>query len=150
MEIRHWVSCVVVVLLSLAVGRVGWAKAPLDAKQLLSQPKTYVGSSVCRDCHLEHYDAWQRTLHTRMLQDAKANQDAIITEIDPEVIKADLNKIQDKLKIPVDEVYIPAVEDVQYTIGSQWKLAISGGKGGRSLYRPNPVQRRNRPLGELP
>ena len=61
-----------------------WGANPFDAKKLLSEPKTYVGSEVCRNCHLEHYDAWKRTLHSRMLQDARANKDAIITEIDPE------------------------------------------------------------------
>ena len=93
----------------------------LDAKKLLSQPKAYVGSDVCRTCHLEHYDAWQMTLHSRMLQDARQNQDAIITDIDPEIIRADLQKIEKSLKVPVDQVMIPKLDDIQYTIGSQWK-----------------------------
>lgn len=39
----------------------------IDSKKLLAGPKTYVGSDVCRTCHLEHYDAWKRTLHSKML-----------------------------------------------------------------------------------
>ena len=108
--------------ISLCFLWLGQANAQqLDAKQLLSQPKTYVGSEVCRTCHLEHYDAWKMTLHSRMLQDAKQNQDVIITDIDPEIIKADLQKIEKKLKVPVDQFLIPAVDDIYYTIGSQWK-----------------------------
>ena len=105
----------------LTLGGAAWAEQKLDAKKLLAQPKAYVGSEVCRNCHLEHYDAWKMTLHSRMLQDAKANQDAIITQIVADTIKADLTKIQDKLKVPVDQVYIPTVADIKYTIGSQWK-----------------------------
>jgi len=136
MEIRRWATCVVVVLSSLAVGQAVRAEEAIDAKKLLAQPKTYVGSEVCRNCHLEHYDAWKRTLHSRMLQDAKANQDAIITEINPELIKADLTAIQDKLKVPVDQVYIPAVGDILYTIGSQWKQRYLVEKDGDLYIAP--------------
>jgi len=121
MHISRWLSWGIVALSSLAFGRAGLAAEPIDAKKLLSQPKTYVGSEVCRTCHLEHYDAWKMTLHSRMLQDAKANADAIVTDFNHEIIKADLTKIQDKLKVAVDQVYIPKVEDILYTIGSQWK-----------------------------
>lgn len=93
----------------------------IDMKKLLSKPKSYVGSEVCRTCHLEHYDAWKMTLHSRMLQDAKKNQDALITEINPDVIRADLKKIEKKLKVPVDKIYIPKTDEILYTIGSQWK-----------------------------
>jgi formate-dependent nitrite reductase cytochrome c552 subunit len=136
MEIRRWTILAVVVLSSLAVGQALRAEEAIDAKKLLAQPKTYVGSEVCRNCHLEHYDAWKRTLHSRMLQDAKANQDAIITEIDPELIKADLTAIQDKLKVPVAEVYIPAVADIRYTIGSQWKQRYLVEKDGDLYIAP--------------
>ena len=107
-----------------------------DFKKLLSQPKTYVGSDVCRSCHLEHYDAWKMTLHSRMLQDARTNKDAIITDIDPKIIKADLKKIEKKLKVPVDQVHIPKVEDIQYTIGSQWKQRYLIEKEGKLFIAP--------------
>ncbi|MEA3274320.1 MAG: multiheme c-type cytochrome [Pseudomonadota bacterium] len=136
MEIRRRVSHAVVVLSFLALGPAVWAEEQIDAKKLLSQPKAFVGSDVCRNCHLEHYDAWKRTLHSRMLQDAGANQDAIITEIDPELIKADLIKIQDKLKVPVEEIYIPKVEDIHYTIGSQWKQRFLIEKDGTLFISP--------------
>jgi formate-dependent nitrite reductase cytochrome c552 subunit len=121
MTFRHRGCCAQFVFLALGLPGITLGGEPLDSKELLSQPKTYVGSEVCRTCHLEHYDAWKRTLHSRMLQDAQANQDVFITDIDPELIKADLTAIQDKLKVPVDEVHIPRVADIKYTIGSQWK-----------------------------
>ena len=107
-----------------------------DFKKLLSQPKTYVGSDVCRSCHLEHYDSWKMTLHSRMLQDAKANADAIITDIDPKIIKADLKKVEKKLKVPVDQVYIPTVDEILYTIGSQWKQRYLIRKDGKLFIAP--------------
>ncbi|MEN8806296.1 MAG: multiheme c-type cytochrome, partial [Desulfobacterales bacterium] len=60
---------------------------PVDVKAITSQPKTYVGSDTCKMCHLEHYDSWKMTLHSRMLQDAKKNEDAIIVPIDEKVIR---------------------------------------------------------------
>jgi predicted CXXCH cytochrome family protein len=93
----------------------------IDAKKLLSQPKAYVGSEVCRSCHLEHYDAWKRTLHSRMLQDAKADEDVLVTDIVEEKVRADLALKGDKLKVPADQIFVPKQEDVLYTIGSQWK-----------------------------
>ncbi len=93
----------------------------IDTKKLLAQPNTYVGSEVCRSCHLEHYDAWKRTLHSRMLQDAKANADVLVTDIVEEKVRADLALKGDKLKVPADQIHVPKQEDVLYTIGSQWK-----------------------------
>ena len=65
----------------------------LDAKKLLSEPKTYVGSDICKTCHLEHYDAWSRTLHSKMLQDVSENEDVIVVDLDQAVMKEDFKKI---------------------------------------------------------
>ena len=68
-------------LMSLILMACG-AEKPIDVAAVTSQPKTFVGSDTCKMCHLEHYDSWKMTLHSRMLQDAKKNQDAIIVPID--------------------------------------------------------------------
>ncbi|MEN8174724.1 MAG: multiheme c-type cytochrome [Pseudomonadota bacterium] len=136
MKIRRWASLGIVIHSFLFLGNVVWAEERLDTKKLISQPKAYVGSKVCRNCHLEHYDSWKRTLHSRMLQDARANQDVFITEIDPEVIRADLAKIEKKLKVPVSEVHIPKIEEIHYTIGSQWKQRYLIEKDGMLYIAP--------------
>lgn len=92
-----------------------------DIQTVLDQPKQYVGSEVCKTCHLEHYDAWSKTLHSRMLGDAKANQDVLIVDLDEKRIREDLAKLGDKLKVPADQIYVPKADEVLYTIGSQWK-----------------------------
>ena len=96
---------------------------PVDVSAVLSQPKTYVGSEVCKSCHLEHHDAWKKTLHSRMTQDAKKNADVIIGTFDEKKIRADLAAKHAKkpLKVEPDKIYIPKREEVLYTIGSQWK-----------------------------
>jgi len=96
-------------------------EAPADMKAIMAKPKTFVGSDTCKWCHLEHYDSWQMTLHSRMLQDAQKNPDVIITEIDEKKIREDLAKLGNKLKVPADQIYIPKVDEIRYTIGSQWK-----------------------------
>jgi len=71
-------------------------------KEILSKPKAYVGSEQCQFCHLEHYDSWKNTLHSRTMQDVTENRDALIAEIDPDAIRADLKAIEKDLKVPVD------------------------------------------------
>jgi hypothetical protein len=80
---------------------------PVDVQALKGKPKDYVGSDTWKKCHLEHYDSWKMTLHSRMLQDVQKNRDAIVTEIDEKVIRADLAKLGDKLKVPADKIFIP-------------------------------------------
>ncbi|MGB5749165.1 MAG: multiheme c-type cytochrome [Desulfobacterales bacterium] len=94
---------------------------PIDIAAVTSQPKAFVGSDTCKMCHLEHYDSWKMTMHSRMLQDAKKNQDAIIVPIDEKRIREDLAKLGDKLKVPADQIYVPKLDEILYTIGSQWK-----------------------------
>ena len=87
----------------------------------MAQPKAFVGSDTCKMCHLEHYDSWKMTLHSRMTQDAQKNRDVIIADFDEKKIREDLAKLDDKLKVPADKICIPKVEEIKYTIGSQWK-----------------------------
>ncbi len=136
MVIRQWPLRVLAILFFLCFGTIAWGDSPIDSKKLLSEPKAYVGSEVCRTCHLEHYDAWKRTLHSKMLQDVSENEDVIVTELDTEVMKADFMKIQKKLKTPLDKIYFPKREDVKYTIGSQWKQRYLVKKDGTYFIAP--------------
>lgn len=111
---------------------------PVDLKAVLSQSKTFVGSETCRSCHLEHYDSWKMTLHSRMLIDVRENPNAIVADMNPELIRADLEKIKDKLKVPVEDVYIPAREEVLYVIGTQWKQRYV--VKSEDIYHVAPVQ----------
>jgi hypothetical protein len=51
--------------------------------------------------------------------DVTQNRDALIAEIDPEIIRVDLKKLEKDLKVPADQIYIPKVEEIKYTIGMQ-------------------------------
>jgi len=107
-------------LIALLLSACG-AEQPIDVAAVTAQPKAFVGSDTCKMCHLEHYDSWKMTMHSRMLQDAKKNQDAIIVPIVEKTIREDLAKIEKKLKVPSDQVYVPKLDEILYTIGSQWK-----------------------------
>jgi hypothetical protein len=112
------------------------AEKPIDIAAATSQPKAFVGSDTCKMCHLEHYDSWKMTMHSRMLQDAKANEDALIVPIDEKRIRADLAKLEEKLKVPSDKVYVPKIDDILYTIGSQWKQRYLVKKDGTLFITP--------------
>jgi predicted CXXCH cytochrome family protein len=121
----------------LAAGLAGCGRGPNNnAKEILSKPKTYVGSEQCKMCHLEHFDSWRATLHSRSIQDVSQNLDALAAEIDPEIIRADLERMKDKLKVPLDEIYIPKVEEIKYTIGVQWKQGFLIKKNGTLAIAP--------------
>ena len=53
-------------------------------------------------------------------------------------IREDLAKLGDKLKVPADQIYIPKVEDIKYTIGSQWKQRYIVEKDG--ILYISPIQ----------
>ena len=100
------ITCFMVLLLT-ACG----SEQVADLKALKTQAKTFVGSETCKMCHLEHFDSWMMTLHSRMTQDAQKNKDVIIADLDEKRIRADLAKI-DKLKVPADQIYIPKIEEI--------------------------------------
>ena len=104
----------------------------VDVKQLMAQPKGYVGSDTCKMCHLGNiYDSWKMTLHSRMTQDPQKNRDVIIADFDEKSNpRRPRSKLGDKLKVPADQIFIPKVEDIKYTIGSQWKQRYIVEKNG--------------------
>ena len=126
---RTLAAAISVVFLALVLMACGGEQA-VDVKKLMASPKSYVGSDTCKMCHLEHFDSWMMTLHSRMTQDAQKNRDVIIADFDEKRIREDLAKLGDKLKVPADQIFIPKIEDIKYTIGSQWKQRYIIEKGG--------------------
>lgn len=111
-------------------------RASVDVEEVTSKEKTYVGSDRCKQCHLEHYDSWKMTQHSRMLKDVQKNKEALVVEIDEERIRNDLQKIEDQLAIPPEEVLIPDVDEIRYAIGSQWKQRYVIEKNGTLYIAP--------------
>lgn len=121
MKLGGWIKVALIALFAAGLTGCGRGEPEFDVKEMLAKPKTYVGSEQCRICHLEHYDSWKTTLHSRSIQDVTVNLDAIVADLDPKVVRADLKKVENELKVPVEEIYIPRAEDIKYTIGVQWK-----------------------------
>lgn len=128
-----WIICAA---LAVSLFGCGGGDEQFDIAAIKSSPKTYVSSEQCKTCHLEHYDAWKMTLHSRMLQDAKANEDVFVVELDHNTIKQDFAKIEKKLKKPIDDIYMPTKDEVLYTIGSQWKQRYIVKKDGTLFITP--------------
>lgn len=139
MRATHVFWLVALLMMSMLTACAGDA-SEVDVEKLKSQPKQFVGTEVCKTCHLEHFDAWQMTLHSKMAQNVKENRDALIVPIDRERIVSDLKilEAEGKLKKPVDEIYIPTEDEILYTLGSTWKQRFIVEKDG-TLYI-SPVQ----------
>lgn len=131
-----WRLLLLAVIFVLAIAGCGRSRADKEIEEILARPKSYVGSERCQYCHLEHYDSWRNTLHSRTMQDATEYRDSILAVIDPEAIRADLRKMESELKVPIDEIYIPALKDIQYTIGMQWKQGFLVEKEGNFYVAP--------------
>ncbi len=134
MKTSGWIKVVLSVL--VAAGLAGCGSEKTQIEEIVGAPKTYVGSEQCKVCHLEHYDSWKMTLHSRTLQNVTQNQDALITEINPDVIRADLKKREKELKVPIDKIYIPEVGEIKYTQGIQWKQRFVVEKNGKLYIAP--------------
>jgi hypothetical protein len=134
MKMSGWIKLALTVL--LASGLAGCGSDDVEVEKMLVGSKTYIGSEQCKVCHLEHYDSWKMTLHSRTLLDVTQNRDALITAIDPEVIRADLKKLEKELKVPVDEIYIPKVEEIKFTQGVQWRQRYMVEKKGKLYIAP--------------
>src|SRR5512137_2609145 len=128
---RTVVLCVAVVLVAGCGG-----EKPIDMKTIMAQPKAFVGSDTCKMCHLEHYDSWKMTLHSRSIQDVQQNKDAIIVNLDENNIREDLGKLKPMLKVPADKIYIPKLDDVKYVMGSQWQQRFLVAKDGELFIAP--------------
>jgi hypothetical protein len=70
MKVRALLIILILGLMALTLAACGGEK-PVDIAAVTAQPKSFVGSDTCKMCHLEHYDSWKMTMHSRMLQDAK-------------------------------------------------------------------------------
>lgn len=114
------------------------SEQPVDIDKVLAQEKNFVGSDTCKKCHLEHYDSWKMTLHSRMTQDAQKNRDTIIVPIEEDRIREDLAKLGAKLKVPAAEIYVPTIDEILITIGSQWKQRFIVKKEG--ILYISPIQ----------
>ena len=64
----------------------------------------FVGSSTCRDCHLDIYTRWQDTLMANVLQDPRERPSAILADFDTD-----------------NPLVTFEPDDVAFTYGSKWK-----------------------------
>jgi len=133
-DVSCWFLAAVALVISGCEAPSGDMTPQVEA--VLAQPKQYVGSQVCATCHLEHYDAWKKTLHSRMLQDVEQNADAFVVDFDHQRIRGDFAELGDKLKVPAGEIFLPPAEDIKYTIGSQWKQRYLFEKDGDLYISP--------------
>ena len=135
MKRKGLVTIIIVCLAVLSLASCS-QEQPIDVESIMAKPKTYVGSNTCKMCHLEHYDSWKMTLHSRGTQDAQKNQDVIIAPIDEKHIREDLAKLGDKLKIPADQIYIPKIDEIKFIMGSQWQQRYIVEKNGGLYIAP--------------
>jgi len=112
------------------------AEPVIDVKTLVSQPKAFVGSDTCKMCHLEHYDSWKMTLHSRTVEDVRQNKDAIIVGLDENKIREQLGKLKPMLKVPAEQIYIPKIDEIRYVMGSQWQQRFLVEKDGTLYIAP--------------
>jgi len=132
----YWRLSVLLTPLVFGLSACGSGSNQLEDLLALEGSKTFVGSETCKLCHLEHYDSWLTTNHSRTLQDVSRNRDELIASLDADVIRADLRRSEKELKAPVEEIFIPEADDIKYTIGIQWRQRYLVEKEGQLYIAP--------------
>jgi len=76
----------------------------VDLQPKAQKTAKFVGSDKCQKCHEEEHKAWKGSMHSKMIQEIKAN---------PSVVVADFSKL------PLDADF--TLKESIYTIGSKFK-----------------------------
>lgn len=94
--------------------------AHVDMQPQAQKESHFVGSAKCKECHKEQHQDWKKSLHSKMIQDIKAN---------PSVVIADFSKLPEN----ADFTLAQAV----YTVGSKFKqrYMIPATINGKSDFR---------------
>jgi len=109
---------------------------PIDIEKIIASPQMYAGSDRCKMCHLEHYDSWKMTSHSRSTLDAQEFSDAIIVPYDEADIRAHLAESAGADEQNTDQVYVPKLDEIKYTIGGQWQQRFIVEKDGTLYIAP--------------
>lgn len=101
----------------LTKDRVGMS---IDLQPQSQKNAHFVGSKECKKCHEDKYKDWKHSMHSKMIQDIKA---------DPSVVVADFKSL------PKDADF--TLKDAVYTIGSKFKqrYMIPAKINGKDDYR---------------
>ncbi len=118
-------------LAALSLTACGGEK-PVDVEAIMAQPQAFVGSDTCKMCHLEHYDSWKMTLHSRTLQNAQNNTDAVVVDLDPDKIRQNLEESGAKPQVPIDQIFIPQLSELDTRSAPNGNRATSSKKTAAS------------------
>ncbi len=102
------------VILMLMVS-AAWAAPP-------SPDATYVGSQTCGACHPQNHDQWQRSIHSKMIQDAVANPDAVVADFTDPDRPYDLDAVRFTLGIRYRQRYITQTDEDLIVLDGQWNI----------------------------
>lgn len=100
-------------LVTVIIG--GWQLHPQEGTS------TYVTSSACRQCHLDHYNSWSKTLHPKMFRPVESDNDILgdFTAKDPCLTfsKADVEYVVGNRW---EQVYVRKIDDEYYPLPARW------------------------------
>ena len=84
-------------------------------------PKPYVGSKTCAECHRAHYDGWKDSAHNKMIRPA-------IADGPRRTILADFDQTSPDRNFEL--------KDVKWVIGHRWKQRYIGEVDGKEVVFP--------------
>jgi hypothetical protein len=100
-----FVALVVVIVTTIALKReIAHEGAKLEGKFTNRFGATFVGSETCKRCHERTYLEWKTSLHSRMMRDVESQPMSIIGDFESPSEARTFTK-----------------EEIDYTLGSQWK-----------------------------
>ena len=82
----------------------------------------FVTSKVCGTCHEVEYKGWQKTFHSTVIRDAKANPSAILADFSAEELPFTREEVEYTIGSHWDQRYMKRIGDEYYVLPRLWSV----------------------------
>lgn len=104
---------------ALFLGAV-WTALAADPAEF--DPSGYAGSDRCAKCHREKYDGWKQTFHATVVQDAKANPEAILGDFSVPGLGFSYGDVEYTIGGHWDQRYMKKIGDDYFVLPKLWSV----------------------------
>jgi len=82
----------------------------------------FIGSKACARCHKSYYDGWQKTFHSTVIQDVKANPASVLADFSDETLPFSLDEVEYTIGSHWDQRYMKEIDGEYYVLPRLWSV----------------------------
>lgn len=111
-------------ILAVAFALAAMVALPALAEVLPLPPLSdYAGVEVCKKCHLDKYNGWQRTFHSTVVQDVRENPKAVLGDFSQPGIGFNLEDVEKTIGAHWNQRYMKKIGDDYYILPKSWSIS---------------------------